>query len=134
MSGTRFALDGREFISNSKGLAVTSVKQGGIYTLEVLSPSVKMQRRELTFSLWSDGLRQRARNIAVRSFTFIKVGFNEKQLHFLSVVDGHGTTPESQSVDSVTFASAHGVTRMSYPPLRNLFRPVAKATPIPSLG
>jgi putative inorganic carbon (hco3(-)) transporter len=115
VSGVRFALNGKRFVSDSDGLAVTAVPRAGRYRLEVLSTRIKGKRHELTFSLWGDGARQSARDIEIRSFRYIRVGFNERRLHFLSVVAGHGAESRLQSVTSVTFTSARGVTRKTGP-------------------
>jgi putative inorganic carbon (hco3(-)) transporter len=114
-SGVRFALNGKKFFSDSKGLAVTTVPRAGRYRLEVLSTRIKGKRHELTFSLWGDGARQPARHIEIRSFRYIRAGFTERRLHFLSVVAGQGAESKLQSVTSVTFTSAHGATQRTGP-------------------
>jgi putative inorganic carbon (HCO3(-)) transporter len=122
-SGIRFALDGKEFVSDSTGLAFTTVPGPGSYTLKVLSSEVKFERRKLIFSLWSDGLRRPTRDLEVRSFTFMEAGFDEKRVHLLKFHDED--EGQSEAVDSVTIVSANGVARASGPgPYRLMARRV----------
>jgi putative inorganic carbon (hco3(-)) transporter len=122
-SGIRFALDGKEFVSDSTGLAFTTVPGPGSYTLKVLSSEVKFERRKLIFSLWSDGLRRPTRDLEVRSFTFMEAGFDEKRVHLLKFHDED--EGQSEAVDSVTIVSANGVAQASGPgPYRLMARRV----------
>jgi putative inorganic carbon (hco3(-)) transporter len=107
--GVTFVLNGKTFVSDSNGLASTSVPGGGTYRLKVVSPKIKVDRRKLTFALWSDGVRRLTRDIDVRSFTYVEVGFDEERPHALRFVEELRGERELRTVDFVRLASADGV-------------------------
>ncbi len=113
LPGIEFLLDGRPFVSDSNGLALTSVKAPGTYELRVRSVYRKSAGARFSFSMWSDGVDSRSRDVEVGSFLSLQAGFDTSyQAEF---EDQQGRAIDSAVVDTVTVVDENGKSRSFSP-------------------
>ncbi|MDQ3659744.1 MAG: hypothetical protein M3454_01520, partial [Actinomycetota bacterium] len=102
--GVRFALDGKEFVANQHGLAVTTVPSSGTYELAVLSPRIEGEGASHSFTLWSEGERIPSRALDVSSFTLLEAGFDTTRHVTFSFTDQSGEAIEPDRIGQATIA------------------------------
>jgi hypothetical protein len=124
LAGVEFLLDGRPFVSDSNGLALTTVHEPGTYELRVRSVFRKTAGAKFGFSMWSDGIESRSRNVRVGSFLSLQAGFDTS--YRTEFEDQQGRTVDARIIDSVTVVDEEGGSR-SFTPAE---QPWLKATRI----
>ena len=112
LPGAAFSLDGREFVADRHGLAVTSVRRPGLYRLRVVTPH---PRAGFRFARWSEGGSSASRLVRVQTFTLVEAGFDKYRRLDSTFLDLDGRPVDSDRVDSVTFMGSDGARRTVSP-------------------
>lgn len=111
--GVEFLLDGRPFVSDSNGLAVTTVDEPGTYVLSVRSAYRESAGAKFSFSMWSDGVESRTRNVEIGSFLSLQAGFDTS--YRTEFEDRQGRSIDSEEIDSLTVVDENGESRSFSP-------------------
>jgi predicted nucleic acid-binding Zn-ribbon protein len=118
LPGARFALDGRAFVADDHGLALTTVATPGTYTLEAPATVALGRARRARFALWSDGAARPRRRLAVTAFTHLDAGFDVAVRVTPTVVDADGEPLDDASAltlsDDTGAATTHAAGRPTW--------------------
>jgi hypothetical protein len=106
--GIKFALDGRTFVSDEHGLALTTVTKPGSYHLKIVDTTIVRDRDRLEFSLWSDGISTTGRRIDVETFTWLQAGFDVSHRVSLLFTDAEGSRIDAHRINSVALRAKDG--------------------------
>jgi hypothetical protein len=107
VEGVRFALDGQSFFSDDYGLALITVTRPGIHQLEVFQREPR-GGLHAEFRMWSDGSDEPARDITLKTFTFLEAGFDICDRIRFSFVTPDGTPVARSRIDSLILEDQDG--------------------------
>jgi hypothetical protein len=113
LPGVEFLLDGRPFVSDSNGVALTTVNEPGTYELRVRSVYRESAGAKFSFSMWSDGVESRTRDVEIGSFLSLQAGFDTS--YRAGFEDQQGHSIDSGMVDTVTVVDENGESRSFSP-------------------
>lgn len=108
IAGVTFELDGRRFVSEADGSAVTTVNEIGDHQLQVLAEEYKAPAQRLEFGRWLEESFDPTKTIKVPNNDVIQVGLNVFQLVGQSFVDPEGNPVADGRITSFTIRSDKG--------------------------
>jgi hypothetical protein len=113
LPGVEFLLGGRPFVSDSNGVALTTVNEPGTYDLRVRSVYRESAGAKFSFSMWSDGVESRTRDVEIGSFLSLQAGFDTS--YRAGFEDQQGHSIDSGMIDTVTVVDENGESRSFSP-------------------
>ena len=113
LPGVEFLLDGRPFVSDSNGLALITVGEPGTYELRIRSVYQYNGGAKYGFSMWSDGVESRTRDVQIGSFLSLQAGFDTS--YRTEFEDQQGSSIDPEVIDTVTVVDEEGASRSFSP-------------------
>jgi hypothetical protein len=107
-SGITFQMDGRQFISDSTGMAVIPMYKTGMYVLEILMDRYTSSISRVSFDQWSEESYVPFRNVRVPSNDVIQAGLNVFNRVSFKFVDPDGYPVDPQRINEMTIKSVQG--------------------------